>query len=62
MHTFLETFFLQQAAGVTGPTSDVSVSLAQEALEQFQNRVATLERELQDLQYKVYVYSILLLV
>ena len=31
--------------------------MAEEALEQFQTRVATLARELQDLQYKVYSLS-----
>ncbi|KAI3708035.1 hypothetical protein L2E82_37040 [Cichorium intybus] len=41
-----------KAAGVTRPASDVSISMAEEALEQLQGRVATLKRELQDLQYK----------
>ncbi|KAM0008652.1 putative plus-end-directed kinesin ATPase [Helianthus debilis subsp. tardiflorus] len=41
-----------KATGVNGPTSDVNVTKAEEALEQFQRRVAALERELQDLQYK----------
>ncbi|KAI7756019.1 hypothetical protein M8C21_011173, partial [Ambrosia artemisiifolia] len=41
-----------KAAGVNRPTSDVNVTMAEEALEQFQRRVAALERELQDLQYK----------
>ncbi|KAI3702462.1 hypothetical protein L6452_28200 [Arctium lappa] len=41
-----------KAAGVTRPTSDVSISTAEKALEQLQRRVDTLERELQDLQYK----------
>ncbi|GJT74450.1 kinesin-like protein KIN-12D [Tanacetum coccineum] len=41
-----------KAAGVTGSPCDVTVSMAEEALEQFQTRVATLARELQDLQYK----------
>ncbi|KAF5814393.1 putative plus-end-directed kinesin ATPase [Helianthus annuus] len=41
-----------KATGVNGPTSDVNVTKAEEALEQFQRRVAALERELQDMQYK----------
>nr|GEY67119.1 kinesin-like protein KIN-12D [Tanacetum cinerariifolium] len=41
-----------KAAGVTGSPCDVTISMADEALEQFQTRVATLARELQDLQYK----------
>ncbi|XP_023769643.1 kinesin-like protein KIN-12D isoform X1 [Lactuca sativa] len=41
-----------KVAGITRPTSDVSISMAEEALEQLQGRVATLERELQDLQHK----------
>ncbi|KAL4581238.1 hypothetical protein LXL04_017448 [Taraxacum kok-saghyz] len=41
-----------KAAGVTRPGSDVSISMVEEALEELQGRVATLERELQDLQYK----------
>nr|XP_043629351.1 kinesin-like protein KIN-12F [Erigeron canadensis] len=41
-----------KAAGVTAQPSDVTVFRAEEALEQFQNRVATLERELKNLQYK----------
>ncbi|KAI3755534.1 hypothetical protein L1987_55337 [Smallanthus sonchifolius] len=41
-----------KAAGVDGPTSDVSVAMAEEALEQFESRVATLQREVLDLQYK----------
>ncbi|XP_024960060.1 kinesin-like protein KIN-12D [Cynara cardunculus var. scolymus] len=41
-----------KAAGVTRLTSDVSVSAAEEALEHLQSRVNTLEKELQDLQYK----------
>ncbi|XP_071729979.1 kinesin-like protein KIN-12D [Rutidosis leptorrhynchoides] len=45
-------FSILKAAGVTGTASDDSVSMAEEALEQFQKRVVTLERELKDLQFK----------
>ena len=42
-----------QAAGITDPGSDISVSVAEEALEQLKNRVTSLERELQDAKLKV---------
>lgn len=57
--TFFFLICAKQVAGITRPTSDVSISMAEEALEQLQGRVATLERELQDLQHKVlkiYIY------
>ncbi|KAL8195313.1 hypothetical protein R6Q57_025716 [Mikania cordata] len=42
-----------KAAGVTGQVSNVSVTMAEEALEQLEIRVAALQREVLDLQYKV---------
>lgn len=44
---------LYQAAGITRPTSEISPSLAQEALEQLKHKINTLERELQDIKLKV---------
>ncbi|KAI8554401.1 hypothetical protein RHMOL_Rhmol05G0095900 [Rhododendron molle] len=41
-----------KAAGITNPVPDVSLSVAEEALEQLKNRVASLERELQDVRFK----------
>ncbi|KAL7002771.1 hypothetical protein U1Q18_003927 [Sarracenia purpurea var. burkii] len=41
-----------KAAGITTPVSNVSVSMAEEALEQLKDRVASLERELQDVKFK----------
>ncbi|KAL8264609.1 hypothetical protein R6Q59_022739 [Mikania micrantha] len=41
-----------KAAGVTGHVSNVSVTMAEEALEQLEIRVAALQREVLDLQYK----------
>jgi len=40
-------------AGITKPVSDISLPVAEEALEQLKNRVISLERELQDLKLKV---------
>ncbi|CAL5333677.1 unnamed protein product [Camellia sinensis] len=42
-----------KAADITRPVSDVSVSVAEEALEQLKNRVTSLERELQDAKFKI---------
>ncbi|GFY89976.1 phragmoplast orienting kinesin 2 [Actinidia rufa] len=41
-----------KAAGITEPGSDISVSVAEDALEQLKNRVTSLERELQDVKFK----------
>lgn len=42
-----------QVAGITKPVSEISLSVAEEALEQLKNRLTTLERESQDLKFKV---------
>ncbi|KAK4401606.1 Kinesin-like protein KIN-12D [Sesamum angolense] len=41
-----------KAAGITQPTSEISPSAAEAALEQLENRVICLERELQDVKLK----------
>ncbi|KAI3446035.1 hypothetical protein Pfo_002700 [Paulownia fortunei] len=41
-----------KAAGITRPTSEISLSVAEEALEQLKNRVVSLEMELQDVKFK----------
>ncbi|XP_057966007.1 kinesin-like protein KIN-12F [Malania oleifera] len=41
-----------KAAGITKPVSDVSLPVAEEALEQLKNRITLLEQELQDLKFK----------
>lgn len=41
-----------KAAGIKNPACDVSLSVAEEALEQLKNRVTSLERELQDVKFK----------
>ncbi|KAE8721819.1 Phragmoplast orienting kinesin 2 [Hibiscus syriacus] len=46
-----------KAAGITMPTSDVCPAAAEEALEQLQNKVISLERELQSLTLKNKIYS-----
>lgn len=42
-----------QAAGITRPLSDISPSVAEEALTQLKDRIASTERELQDWKFKV---------
>ncbi|KAH6772638.1 hypothetical protein C2S51_011042 [Perilla frutescens var. frutescens] len=42
-----------RAAGITRPTSELSVSVAEEALEQLKNRVVCLEMELEDVKLKI---------
>lgn len=42
-----------QVAGITKPVSEISPSVAEEALEQVKNRITALERESQDLKFKV---------
>ncbi|KAK8626852.1 hypothetical protein V6N13_134482 [Hibiscus sabdariffa] len=46
-----------KAAGITMPISDVCPAAAEEALEQLQNKVISLERELQSLTLKNKIYS-----
>ncbi|KAI9123783.1 hypothetical protein K1719_005083 [Acacia pycnantha] len=41
-----------KAAGITKPVSDINPSIAEEALEELENTIATLELEKQDLKYK----------
>ncbi|KAK4258730.1 hypothetical protein QN277_005145 [Acacia crassicarpa] len=41
-----------KAAGITKPVSDINPSIAEEALEELKNKIATLELEKQDLKYK----------
>ncbi|KAL5539514.1 hypothetical protein UlMin_045193, partial [Ulmus minor] len=41
-----------KATGITKPASNISPSVAEEALDQLRNKVASLDRELQDLKYK----------
>ncbi|CBI32470.3 unnamed protein product, partial [Vitis vinifera] len=41
-----------KVAGITKPVSEISLSVAEEALEQLKNRLTTLERESQDLKFK----------
>ncbi|XP_058069283.1 kinesin-like protein KIN-12D [Magnolia sinica] len=41
-----------KAAGVTRPVSDISPSMAEEALNQLKDRIASLELELQDMKFK----------
>ncbi|XAR72869.1 Plus-end-directed kinesin ATPase [Bertholletia excelsa] len=41
-----------KAAGISRPASDISVSVAEEALEHLMNRIASLERELEDVKLK----------
>ncbi|XP_057992919.1 kinesin-like protein KIN-12D isoform X2 [Hevea brasiliensis] len=41
-----------KAAGITKPVSNISPAVAEEALEQMKNRLASLERECQDLTFK----------
>ncbi|KAK9286730.1 hypothetical protein L1049_015133 [Liquidambar formosana] len=41
-----------KVAGITKPVADISLPVAEEALEQLKNRVISLERELQDLKLK----------
>ncbi|CAK7329803.1 unnamed protein product [Dovyalis caffra] len=41
-----------KAAGITKPISSITPAIAEEALEQLKNRLASLERELQDLTFK----------
>ncbi|KAL3814192.1 hypothetical protein ACJIZ3_015460 [Penstemon smallii] len=41
-----------QAAGIRRPTSEINISVAEEALNQLQNRVVSLEMELQDVKLK----------
>lgn len=50
---FTSVLVLYQAVGITRPTSEISPSLAQEALEQLKHKINTLERELQDIKLKV---------
>lgn len=42
-----------QAAGVARPASEISLSVAEESLEQLKNRVTSLERELKDAKFEV---------
>lgn len=42
-----------QVAGITKPMSDVNPSLAEEALEELNNRITYLEMEQEDLKFKV---------
>ncbi|KAK8364276.1 hypothetical protein V6Z12_A03G219300 [Gossypium hirsutum] len=46
-----------KAAGITMPISDICPAAAEEALEQLQNKVISLERELQSLTLKNKIYS-----
>ncbi|GMJ12777.1 phragmoplast orienting kinesin 2 [Hibiscus trionum] len=46
-----------KAAGITMPISDVCPAAAEEALEQLQNKISSLERELQSLTLKNKIYS-----
>ncbi|GMI74546.1 hypothetical protein HRI_001123900 [Hibiscus trionum] len=46
-----------KAAGITMPISDVCPAAAEEALEQLQNKVSSLERELQSLTLKNKIYG-----
>ncbi|KAL7118896.1 hypothetical protein ACP275_02G029800 [Erythranthe tilingii] len=41
-----------KAAGITRPTAEISLSVAEEALEQLTNRVVSLEMEIQDVKLK----------
>ncbi|OVA15456.1 Kinesin [Macleaya cordata] len=41
-----------KAAGITRPVSDVSLTVAEDALDQLKIKIASLERELQDLEFK----------
>ncbi|KAK4477060.1 hypothetical protein RD792_016264 [Penstemon davidsonii] len=41
-----------KAAGIRRPTSEINISVAEEALDQLQNRVVSLEMELQDVKLK----------
>ncbi|XP_054777208.1 kinesin-like protein KIN-12D isoform X2 [Prosopis cineraria] len=41
-----------KAAGITKPASDINPSMAEKALEELKNRIASLELEKQDLKYK----------
>ncbi|KAL3538910.1 hypothetical protein ACH5RR_002276 [Cinchona calisaya] len=41
-----------KAAGITRPTSEINLSMAEEVLDELKNKVNTLERELQDVKLK----------
>lgn len=43
-----------QASGITKPIPHINPSIAEEALEQLKTKVTSLDRELQDLKFKVY--------
>ncbi|KAI3978944.1 hypothetical protein MKX01_016119 [Papaver californicum] len=46
-----------KAAGITRPVSDISLSGAEDALNQLQNRVSSLEREVKDIEFKSRITS-----
>ncbi|XP_026456859.1 kinesin-like protein KIN-12D isoform X2 [Papaver somniferum] len=46
-----------KAAGITRPVSDISLSGAEDALEQLKNRVSSLEREVKDIEFKSRITS-----
>ncbi|KAF4366869.1 hypothetical protein F8388_013934 [Cannabis sativa] len=41
-----------KAAGITKPVNEINPSLAEEVLEQLKNKIASMDREVQDLKYK----------
>lgn len=52
----LTMMFYFQAAGVDKPLSGVNPSIAEEALEELNNRIYSLEMEQEDLKFKVCMY------
>lgn len=42
-----------QAAGITKPVNDINPSVAEEVLEQLKNKITSMDREVQDLKFKV---------
>ena len=53
MNVILTCTMHYQAAGIAKPISDVSPSLAEDALDQLKKRITSLEMEQQDLKFKV---------